>query len=299
MSVDMKTKIITLLGAGLALLVTLGSTHSDAAPKAKEPPVLFIAPVKGINQILSMNADQTGLKQLTRGTANAYSPSRSPDYRYIAFVRGGMLTVMEAKGEPRARVFAVCPSWTGPGLDWSSDGLGIFFCGSSVLDPRGLWWVPVNPDTGVVGEPVLVREGGCFGPSCSPDGTKIAFHLDGVVRVLDLDTGEEISLGCRSSNYPTWNAAGDKIAFAAAVAYETPEGVECYYEICTANPDLTEVTPATSLMSFSRFQTWSPDGTRLVFQSNVSGSNSLYMTEIGSGNATLFYEGGTLPSWAP
>jgi Tol biopolymer transport system component len=258
---------------------------------------LFVAPVKNIKQILSMNADRTGLRQLTRGTANAYSPSRSPDYRYIAFVRGGMLTVMEAKGEPRARVFAVCPSWTGNGHDWSPDGSSIVFCGSRDLDP-GLWQVPVNPDTGVVGTPQLLRAGICFGPSWSPDGSKIAFHLDGVARVLDLASGEEISLGCYSV-YPTWNAAGDKIAFGGAVAYETPEGVECYYEICFANADGTGWTPVTSLKSFSRFQTWSPDGTRLVFQSNVSGSNSLYMTEIGSGIVTLFYPGGDLPNWAP
>jgi Tol biopolymer transport system component len=259
---------------------------------------LFIAPVKGINQILSMNGNGTDLKQLTRGTASAYSPSRSPDYRYIAFVRGGMLTVMEAKGEPRARVFTVCPSWTGPGFDWSPDGLSIVFCGSSALAPRGLWEVPVNPNTGVVGTPVLVREGYCLGPSWSPDGTKIAFHLDGVVRVLDLVEGTETSLGC-DSVYPTWNATGDKIAFGGVVCYDTPEGVECYYEICTANPDLSGVTPVTSLMSFSRLQTWSPDGTRLVFQSDVSGINSLYMTEVDSGTVTLFYPEAILPNWAP
>lgn len=299
----MKTTIKTLMGAGLALLVAFAAPHGAAAPKpkdpppAQEPPILFVAPVNNIGQIFSMNVDGSGLKPLTRGSANAYSPSRSPDYRYIAFVRSGMLTVMEAKGEPSARVFTVCPSWSGPGLDWSPDGSSIVFCGSSELDPRGLWEVPVNPDTKEVGTPALLREGGCFGPSWSPDGTKIAFHLDGVVRVLDLGTGTEISFGCWASNYPTWNATGDKIAFAGVVSYDNSE--TGYYEICIANPDLTGVTPVTSLKSFSRFQSWSPDGTRLVFQSNVSGSNSLHMTEIDSGSVTMFCPGAILPNWAP
>ena len=296
-SVDMNTTVKTLLGAGLSLLVTIGSTDTAAAPPAKGPPVLFVAPVKGVQQVLSMNADSTGFKQLTRGTASASSPSRSPDYRYIAFVRNNMIMVMQAIGEPRARIFAVCPSWAGPGIDWSPDGLSIVLCGSSVL-ANGLWRVPVNPDTGAVGTPEFLRAGNCAGPSWSPDGTKIAFSEMGVVRILDLETSGEISLGCAGA-YPSWNAVGDKIAFGGVVCYPTPEGSEAYYEICIANPDGTGWTPVTSLKSFSMFPTWSPDGTQLVFHSRVSGTISLYKTTIGSGTVTLFYPDGNLPNWAP
>ena len=291
----MKTKLKTLLGAGLALLVPFGLTPHAAAAPAPEPPILFVAPVKNISQIHSISVDGTKLTQLTKRTAHAYFPSRSPDYRYTAFYRGGMIWVMEAKPEPSARVFAVCPS-SSSGHDWSPDGLSIFFCGSSVIGP-GLWRVSVNPATGKVGTPQLVRAGDCWAPSCSPDGTKIAFTVAGGVRVLDLASGAEISFGCWSSGYPTWNASGDKIAFAGVVSYDiTGAG---YYEICLANPDLSGVTPVTSLKSFSRFPTWSPDGTRLVFQSNFSGSDSLYMTEIGSGIVTLFRAGAILPNWEP
>ena len=296
----MKTKISTLLGAGLALLVPFGLTHSAAAAPAPEPPILFVAPVKNVNQIHSMNVDGTKLTQLTKGTADAYYPSRSPDYRYIAFVRGGKLMVMEAKPEPRARVFAVCQSWTGGTHDWYPDGKSIVFTGNSVLG-EGLWRVPVNPDTRQVGMPEPLRAGQCSGPSCSPDGTKIAFSSSPVVFVLDLVSGEEISFGCWTSTTPVWSPKGDKIAFAGVVSYDNSGAG--YYEICTANPDLTGVTPVTSLKSLSWFPTWSPDGTRLVFESNVSGINSLYMAEIGSGSVTLFYSGGNLPhyfpNWAP
>lgn len=305
----MKTKTITLLAARLALLVTLGSTHSFAGkppkdpPEAKDPPILFVAPgdVWGIStdQILSIDADGTGLRQLTRGSTPASLPSYSPDYRHIAFMRGGWITVMEAKGEPRTRALRVCRSWTGPGHDWSPDGLSIVFCGSSDLEANGLWRVPVNPDTGAVGTPELLKAGHYFGPTWSPDGTKIAFHLNGVVGVLDLETGEETSFDCWSSIYPTWNPTADRLAFAGVVNYENPDAGWGYYEICTANADLTGVTPVTSLKSSTKYQTWSPDGRRLVIQSNVNGSTSLYLTEIGSSTVTLLYEGGSRPSWAP
>ena len=293
----MKTKITTLLGAVLSLLVTFGSTHRVAAQAAQEPPILFLAPVKNVQQIFSMNPDGTGLRQLTKGRAHAYYPARSPDYRYIAFVRSGMLMVMQAIGEPRARVFAVSPS--GSGGDWSPDGSSIVFTGKSVLD--GLLRVSVNRDTGQVGTPVLLRAGECYRPSCSPDGTKIAFASGPSVFVLDQVTGEEISFGCWTSTTPVWSPNGDKIAFAGVVSYDIPGAG--YYEICLANPDLTGVTPVTSLKSLSWFPAWSPDGTRLVFESNVSGINSLYTTEIDSGSVTLFYSGGNLPhyfpNWAP
>jgi Tol biopolymer transport system component len=144
---------------------------------------------------------------------------------------------------------------------------------------------------------MLLRAGYCSAPSCSPDGTKIAADNGLSVFVLDLDTGEEISFGCWTSTTPVWSPNGAKIAFAGVVSYDIPGAG--YYEICLANPDLTEVTPVTSLKSLSWFPTWSPDGTRLVFESKVSGSNSLYMTEIGSGSVTLFRRGAILPNWEP
>jgi len=248
-----------------------------------------------------MNADGS-ISQLTIGNSGATRPSWSPDYRYIAFVRDTMLVVMEAKGEPNgARVFPVCQAYAS-GHDWAPDGLSIVFCGSWDLGP-GLWEVPVNPDTEEVGTPVLLREGSCGDPSWSPDGTKIACNGDyGKIRVLDLLNGTEVSFGTTSVS-PTWNATGDKLAFGGVVCDIVGKNkkttTQCFYEICTANPDGTEWTRVTHLQSFCAYPAWSPDGMQLVFRSDVSGETSLYGTVIGSDTVTLLYAGGTFPNWAP
>jgi Tol biopolymer transport system component len=306
----MKTKIINLLGAVLSLLVTLGLTHSAAA----QTRIVFQAPVTvntsqnghkpsyvTYDQIFSMNEDRTDLVQLTSANASSYFPSWSPGQRYIAFVRGGILYVMEASGDANGgRIFAVGLA-SASGTDWSPDGLSIVFCGTSAVG-NGLWIVNVNPDTGDVGTPTLVRDGVCLAPSWSPDGTKIAFALNGVVKILDLITSAEITFGY-SSVSPVWNPDGSQIAFGGVVCYTTTKGnktmTNCYYEICTANLDGSGKTPVTNLKSLSGYPTWSPDGTQLVFRSDVSGTTSLYKTTLGSGTVTLLYSGGNLPNWAP
>jgi len=246
-----------------------------------------------------MDADGSNIRELTM--EGGTRPSWSPDYEYIAFIRDGMLTVMESIGEPNgARVFTVCPSWAN-GLDWAADGESIVFCGSPDLG-NGLWRVPVNPDAEGVGEPVLVREGYCYEPSCSPNGDKIAFQLDGKVRILDLVDGTEQSFN-RSSATPTWNATGDKLAVSMVVTDTITKNkkttTQNSYEICVVNVDDGTWTRVTHLQSFSAYPAWSPDGTQLAFRSDISGETSLYGITLGSEDVASLYEGGSFANWAP
>jgi len=295
----MKTKINRPLGAVLSLLVMFGITHSAAAQTTAR--IAFTAPVtdrkKHVTyQIFSMNEDGSGVKQLTSG--GGYFPSWSSDQKYIAFDVSGMIYVMDgAKGEFKGgRRFAVVPT-SGSGHDWSPDDTAIVYTGPSDIG-YGLWLVSVNPATGAVGTPTLLRAGMGFGPKFSPDGTKIAFYGGGVVRVLDLTTGVEISFP-RSSISPSWSPDGTKIAFGGVVCYEG-DPPHCHYEIVIADSDLTGWTPVTSLQSNTEFPTWSPDGTQLAFSSQVSGSKAIYKTTIGSGTVSLLNDGAVEgPDWNP
>ncbi|MBI3849304.1 MAG: PD40 domain-containing protein [Verrucomicrobia bacterium] len=296
-----KNKINPLLGAVLSLLVTFAITHRATA----QTRIAFSAPVtdrkthQTSSQVFSINSDGSGVAQLTR--VEGAFPAWSPDQKYIAFHRATSLEstiyVMEAKGEIKGgRIFAVAPA-EGSGHDWSRDGTMILFTGTSAVG-GGLWLVSVNPASGAVGTPILLRAGACYAPKFSPDGTKIAYYGGGYVRVLDLNTGSEITIPGNSSIAPSWSPDGTKIAFGGVVCYGSTSN--CHLEIVIANPDGTGWTPVTALQSYSGFPTWSPDGRELAFYSQVSGSKAIYKTTIGSGTVSLLYNGGQEGlDWAP
>ncbi|PYI80477.1 MAG: hypothetical protein DME26_21535, partial [Verrucomicrobia bacterium] len=198
----MKTKINLLLGAVLSQLVTVRLTHNAAAQTrvAFQGPVTDPKTHKTSYQVCSMNGDGSGVTVLTRW-GGAF-PSWSQGQGYLAFHRGGLIYIMDAKGEIKGgRTFAVVAA-SGSGHDWSPDNTAIVYTGTDAVG-NGLWHVSVDPATGAVGTPVLLRAGACYAPKCSPDGTKVAYYSGGIVRVLDLTTSAEISFPW-SSISPVW-----------------------------------------------------------------------------------------------
>jgi Tol biopolymer transport system component len=149
----MKTKTKSLLGAALALLVTLGITQNAQAQER----IVFYAPVIATNvshggqtvsyttnhQILRMNADGTDVRQLTTGTTDSIFPSWRPGQTHILFHRGTNLYVMDANG---GGTFAVATAYR-VGADWSPDGSMICYVARplSPPEPFGLFVVSVNP----------------------------------------------------------------------------------------------------------------------------------------------------------
>src|SRR5690606_38742050 len=83
-----------------------GQTEENAVWSPDGSRILFERTVDGAKDIFSMNADVTGVANLTAGVAgDDYSPRWSPDGRFIAFVSernytssGEDLFVMEADG---------------------------------------------------------------------------------------------------------------------------------------------------------------------------------------------------------
>jgi Tol biopolymer transport system component len=161
-----------------------------------------------ISHIWLVRADGTGLRQLTQGTFEDFSPTWSPDGREIAFVRGEAVFVMRADGTDVRQLTAWNFDEASP--DWSPDGRRIAFSRG-----RDLW--VMNADGT---EQRLLHARG-RDPAWSPDGGRIAFVRNVVgepshLHVMNADgTGiRELSIpGQHEDRVPAWSPDGQRIAF--------------------------------------------------------------------------------------
>ena len=303
----MKTTLNTLLGAALALLVTIASNpNTQAQPSG---PILFntlnltnggvFVPA----QVYSVNADGTGLRQLTTGKTSAAGAAWHPSYQYVSFFRDGYLQVMEAAPESsRIRPFAVGAAQP-IGADFSPDGKLITYVGPRPTDGKGAAIIIRSIDLArrKVGTPTMLWNQDCYAPSFSPDGTRISFssHYNPTssggphVKILELATGNVASLDAITGFIPSWSPDGQWLVFCGS----TGSGSELFL----VRPDGSELTQVTSLAN-PRGVAWpsfSPDGAELIFTSGYDGVAALYRVACDSGVVSLFQPSANAAHWTP
>jgi len=82
--------------------------------------------------------------------------------------------------------------------------------------------------------------------------------------------------------------ASEKIAFVSNL------------EICVVDADGTNWRQLTGNAAYEDNPTWSPDGTKIAFQSNRDGQMDIYVMRADGSNPTrLTFAGGACPSWSP
>ena len=195
-----------------------------------------------------------------------------------------------------------------------------------VMQPDG------SGQTAITGPPQYERD-----PTWSPDGTRIAFDLNGDVHVMNADGTGAVNLTGGSFGTdagPTWSPDGSKIAFSSTrsadygiyvmdadgsdvtpitnVALDTdpawsPDGQRIAFvrsgRIYTVKPDGTGVTPVTTGNN-SRQPDWSPSGDRIAYQRSTSESATTGIHTIqpdGSNDLDLsgFLTEANQPAWSP
>jgi TolB protein len=147
----------------------------------------------------------------------------------------------------------------------------------------------------------------------SPDGRRIVFQrdFDPVPGELDYDILTVTAEGAREVNLtnspgvldwqPSWSPAGGQIAFAS-----TP-GLDTNNDIYKMRPDGSKRTQLTIDAFDNEYPNWSPDGTRIAFNSNradpmLEENFEIYTMRAGGGDVTrlTFNEAGDgLPAWSP
>ncbi len=219
--------------------------------------IAFHSSRTGGGDIYVMNADGSGVRQLTDHPASDGSPSWSPDGKQILFdsKRSGNfdIWVMNADGTGSKRLTR------DPGRDlapsWSPDGSKIAY----MSDRVGAFQVYVMNADGAEDRRMTMVNTNWF-PQWSPDGKSLAFHVRRDVHVLSVDATSFTRLTRDPDNgmYPSWSPTGDRIVFMSWRGGPT--------EVYVMNADGTNQARLTHTEKGDAIDPrWSPDGARIAY----------------------------------
>jgi Tol biopolymer transport system component len=315
------TFMMAALIGGLALFVAallaplvLILSPAESAYSGANGRIAFISDRDGDNEIYVMNADGSGVTQVTDNTAEDRNPDWSPDGSRIAFDsdRDGNREIyaMNAEGTGQTRL-TDNPTHDG-GPDWSPDGSQIAF----TSDRDGSYEIYVMNADGTGQTNVSNNPAYDIVPSWSPDGSRIAFatYRDGKYEIYAMNadgTGQtNLSNNPARDTSPAWSPDGLQIAFHTSRDGPNPltcadPGAghpECVYEIYVMDPNGSGQTNLTNPPAGDARAAWSPDGSRIAFQSDRDGNNEIYvMNTDGSGQSRVTDNSAEdwQPDWQP
>lgn len=255
-----------------ALIVVLASqpvASTRADSRLPESPGRIVFTVRdGNNDLWTINPDGTGLTRLTATPNGERSAAWSPDGTKIAFIRSSHhqpeLWVMDADGTNQVRLTRTSAWEDDP--TWSPDGTKIAYHRSYSI------WV-MDADGGNAHD--LLSGGRGMYPTWSLDGAKVAYVSDGGsgpynVWTVGADGTNPVQLSDNTDELTSfwgldWSPDGSTIA--ASVGYHDGSSDFAIYGINAATGAMTAITTG-SAWCWCRYPSWSPDGSRLAFDSH-------------------------------
>lgn len=281
--------------------------HLAWSPDGKRLAFVARTPSKNEVNIFTMEPDATGNQaniavQVTHfssveGQVPIDELAWSPDGTKIAFARGANslarpVEIVNSDGSS-ATALQLAPSGVHP--TWSPDSAKIAF---SHLNQVFL----VNPDGSSLPAPLTGAAG--EEPAWSPDGSRIAyvreFHS---IEIIASGGGTPLAISNNSQfAFASWSPSG------AQLAYHEQEAANTYFQIVNADGSGKHHLPIVQgLNANGPAPSWSPDGSRLVFQGfffeGGADTNEVYIANAdGSGSVTpLTTDQGfsTDPAWRP
>ena len=148
-------------------------------------------------------------------------------------------------------------------------------------------------------ERVLLEAASMSDPVLSPDGTHVAYVIDGTVEIRDVVSGalrHRLSVGAGTSKNPDWSPDGQLIAYNS-----NHEGSTNIY-VAGALSSETETKRLTSGPAEEGSPDWSPDGRLIAYDSNEAGTFDIYVMDADGANVRRLTEGSQgdeTPDWSP
>jgi TolB protein len=260
--------------------------------------IVFYSERDGNPEIYTVDADGSNLQRLTSNPASDMCPDWSPDGSQIAFIsdRDGsrQIYVMNADGsDPHPLTddvsYKAHPAWSPDGsqIAYVSDRDGNREIYVTALDGSNTWRLTDNPASDMR-------------PDWSPYGQQISF-------MSDRGGGEwEIWVMAADGRYPrrlgpgvfaAWSPGGSKLVY---YVERTSNHWQDIYLMDLEGNVLKQLTDMPRAVNED--PDWSPDGTRVVFQSNRDGNFEIYVMDSDGRNQQRITDhpgGDYWPAWRP
>ena len=261
-----------------------GSGGGGGTSVAPTGDMLFVSNRTGQWEIYRMNADGSGISQLTFGSPDInYSPEWSPDGTQIVFAakRGGNwdIYLMEADGS-NIRRLTIDPA-TDRVPAWSPDGTQIAFSS----DRRGNFDVYVMQRDGTNQRAITTDVATDYYPDWSPDGQSLAYQSNRSGRLQiyrqhvaqDDSTALQLTSSPVNKGAPAWSPDGAQIAFYTNVG--EVGGLDIYRVPANGGAE----DPLVVTGNNEAVPSWSPEGSKLFFHQGNNGGTNIMMLDMVTG----------------
>ncbi len=263
--------------------------------------VAYVAQAPGGSEIMIVDSDGYGARQLTRDSSIALSPNWSPSGERLAYMsyRNGGPAIWEYDLASRRAEQLIDT----PGLDmtptYSPDGTTLAFAGT--VDGRTEIHTYDVTRRCCLERRTFVRFSNSLSPTFSPDGRRIAFNSDrlGQLHIFAMELGEGTAELVTPYIYdrsvhnagPDWSPQGDRIAFHGWVS-GTPQ-------VFTVAPDGSGLRQLTQ-EGRNEDPSWAANGRHVVFSSTRGGVAGLWILDVVSGRIRHLVRGRNvrLPDWS-